>query len=714
MGFAGKCLWMLALAAAPAFSQEDFYRFSVDQDRLGGAVDFSFLNHPLQAADRVFVRDGHFYTVGRDLKPNTADDRRVRFFGVNLAFGANFPAETDAPRIAKRLRKLSVNLVRLHHMDSNPDRDPANAGSTLTTQPYPTLNPIAVARLRRFLDALKAEGVYANVNLHVGYRFRPDVDGVPPLPGTEMPTQSKPLHIFYPRMVELQLEYARRLLNELKLRNDPVLAMVELDNETSMLQAWMGGSLDRCLVGDYRTELQKQWAAFAKQDAPPVAVKDDSNPRLNDYIRFLAGVDRAYLDRMKAAAVAATDPLVPVAGTQMGYGGLLNLDTHAGLDYQDNHFYIDHYNFPNRSWDSRDWRIRDSSSVGSGLTTFLNMAAAREAGRPYTVSEFNQPWPNRQAAEIDPTLAAFGAFQDWDSIVHFAYAHGREWDIQTPNSFNINGDWTKFPNLGQSAWLFRSGAVAGGKAPAIIGVTPDLQLQFVRAKRAGAVAPFLTSAMGFDPALALAHPVGLKKQETAAAPKEQLAPPYLSDTGELAYDPAARLFLIQSARAAGVIGYPGAKKVRAGDIEVQLAPSAHGFATIVVTALDDKPLASSAHLLVTNPGYTLGTVPGSEPARRQKFINYPGATDWWTLDPEPKFADRPSGPMGGGAAPVWMERVASTITLRSSAKALTVYPLDGAGARLPSFAAERVAGGFQIRLQAEGQQFAPWYEVVAK
>ena len=29
---------------------------------------------------------------------------------------------------------------------------------------------------------------------------------------------------------------------------------------------------------------------------------------------------------------------------------------------------------------------------------YLNMAAAREAGRPYTVSEFNQPWPNTHGA----------------------------------------------------------------------------------------------------------------------------------------------------------------------------------------------------------------------------------------------------------------------------------------------------------------------------
>src|SRR5262245_27771621 len=95
-------IWSSLLALPPV----SYYQFPIDQDRLSGAVDFSFLNHPLSAADRIFVREGHFLRVGNDLKPETADDERIRMFGVNLAFGANFPAETDARRIAKRLRRL--------------------------------------------------------------------------------------------------------------------------------------------------------------------------------------------------------------------------------------------------------------------------------------------------------------------------------------------------------------------------------------------------------------------------------------------------------------------------------------------------------------------------------------------------------------------------------------------------------------------------------
>ncbi len=254
-------LWLLSMV--PAFSQDNFFPFAIDQDGLRGAPDFSFLNHPLQPADRLFVRDGHFYRVGADLRANSNDDERVRLCGVNLAFGANFPTAGDAARIAKRLRRLGVNLVRLHHMDSQPDRDSDTANSLLTTDPYPTPNPVAITRLRAFLNALKAEGIYVDLNLHVGYQFRPSVDQVPSLPNNiPMPSQSKPLHISFPRMVKLQAEFAQKVIKALALKDDPVLAMVEINNESSLLQAWQTGSLDRYLLGDYKTELQRQWNSF--------------------------------------------------------------------------------------------------------------------------------------------------------------------------------------------------------------------------------------------------------------------------------------------------------------------------------------------------------------------------------------------------------------------------------------------------------------------
>lgn len=708
----GAVVLSCALAAS---GQDRMYRFHIEQDRLAGAPDFSFLNKPLGPADRIFVRDGHFYKVGADLRPRTRDDERVRFFGVNLCFGGNFPEPQDALRIAKRLRRLGVNLVRLHHMDSSPDSEPASARSLLTTAPYPTLNPIAVTRLRGLLDALRAEGIYVNLNLHVGYEFRPDLDGVPALPGRpRLPTQSKPLHIFYPRMVELQAEYARKVIHALGLNDDPVLAMVEINNESSLVESWQRGNLEKILAGEYQAELDRQYETYLRGKGKS---REQATP--SDWLRFLADRDRSYLRTVLEAVRSSAGALVPVAGTQMGFGGLLNLDSHSDMDYQDNHFYIDHYNFPKTPWDQRDWRIRDSSAVGTGLAAFLNMAASREAGKPYTVSEFNQPWPNRQGAEIDPALAAFASLQDWDGIVHFAYSHGRNWDQGAPNGFNLNGDWSKIANFGQSAWLFRTGAIRPARRLVEIPVSERLRLQFAQEKRVGNVAGFLSSALGYDPALALVHRVALRRDDSRRLPEaatRKLAPPYRADTGEIVYDRQARLLLLRAPQAAGVFGFlePG-RSVSAGAIAVELAAGARGFVTLLLTPLDGQDLERSRRLLLSLPGYTLAAVAGSDPPRPQRLVPYPGSTDWWTLEPDPAFADRPSGGRDTGRPPVWMERVESYVTLRIRGRRLTVYPLDGCGARQTPLAPEhvqRIAGGFRLHLQAEGQTCSPWYEIV--
>jgi hypothetical protein len=527
----GGCF--VALDGAYAQTAPSYYPFGVDQDKLNGAPDFSFLNHPLTAADRIFVRNGHFYTVGADLQPNTADDQRVRFFGISFAFGANFPdpGNGDAARIAKRLRRMGINLVRLHHMDSEPDpvADTSEFNSTLTVGPYPSFNENGLARLRTFLTALANEGIYVDLNLHVGYPFRPAVDQVPALPA--WPDQGKPLQAFYPRMIQLQLQYAQGLIDKLNLQNDPVLAMVEISNESSVVSSWQQGQLDAVLAGDYRSALQTQWNTWlaakyqtttalsqawgqGTPDGPellngawqlevhspaqagltttstsgiptaqvhvgqagnwvflkqtgfsmtagnrylwtfqaradlangatvtvPVSVMRDDSPwdgflyssisisnqwqtfhvlanasfditvnpptqpnggrimlevdgvgadtyvrsmslvragqyglaagesieagnislpdptrnattgRLNDYVQFLTSVDKNYVNAVRDT-VRSSVALVPITGTQMGYGGFSILDSQDGLDYQDNHFYIDHPGFPGIAWD---------------------------------------------------------------------------------------------------------------------------------------------------------------------------------------------------------------------------------------------------------------------------------------------------------------------------------------------------------------------------
>jgi hypothetical protein len=101
-------LWLMA---SSVFAQDDLFPFVVPWDIAPtGVADMSVLLHrPAGKFGHVHVgADGHFY-VGA---------QRIRFWGVNMSAGACFQYKQNAPKVAMRLAKAGVNIVRFHHMDA--------------------------------------------------------------------------------------------------------------------------------------------------------------------------------------------------------------------------------------------------------------------------------------------------------------------------------------------------------------------------------------------------------------------------------------------------------------------------------------------------------------------------------------------------------------------------------------------------------------------
>lgn len=210
----------------------------------------------------------------RSLNPQTGffqyEQRRVRLWGVNLSFGANFPSHVDALRVAARLADAGVNTVRCHHMDT------ASWPRGLWDPQQPTqLSPTALDRLDFFIHALAQKGIWVNLNLHVG-REHSQYLGLPETPRG----YDKMVNIFTPALIEAQKEFARQLLwhrnpyrQQMTYAEDPAVAFVEISNENSLFM-WSAEETLRQLPPYYATLLQdlfNEWLQERYQDGENLA-----------------------------------------------------------------------------------------------------------------------------------------------------------------------------------------------------------------------------------------------------------------------------------------------------------------------------------------------------------------------------------------------------------------------------------------------------------
>lgn len=448
---------ILLISSSGNTAAEEYYRFKIDEDTLVGVTDFSSMNRPLTAADRVFVCGEHFCRVGKDLMPNTSDDEPIRFFGVNIGSQASLPAEADATRVAKRLRRLGVNLVRLHYLDGPLSDKTAEPTGILTEGPFPTFDDRAIKRLKFFISQLSKQGIYINLNLHVAYEFRPIYDGVP---NARIPEHSKPLFHFDQRMQILQREYSSKLIGKLDLKRNPVLAMVEISNESSLHYTWQLAAeqkrspMDGEISGPYAEDLTRRWKKFSSTTTalPDNLSLGDESRRLVD---FYISLETSYFNSIAEAIRVATDNYLPITGTQNYYGGLPIAIAQHGLSYYDNHVYPDYYRFFKGGSSEYGWSVSGGDLTEDGLRALMSAAFLRVAGKPYSISEYSIPFPNIAGASSLIVSALFARMQDWSSLIYYEYSKFRDWDDFNLYWFNLKGDPGRISVFGQSAWIFR-------------------------------------------------------------------------------------------------------------------------------------------------------------------------------------------------------------------------------------------------------------------
>ncbi len=297
----------------------------------------SFPAKNILEADRVTASGGQFIVGGKPIK----------FWGVNIVAAGAFPPKDKAVAIAARLRKMGVNLVRFHHLENGW----SGLDGTIFNYAIGTrqLNPTTLDRLDFLIAQLKRNNIYVNMNLNVSREFKAS-DGVQG--ADSLPDFAKAVTLFDPWLQFLQREYAQQLLGHTNpytgqsLANDPVLAIVEMNNENSIYAFWKedrlrlnteGGSLifrhNRLLDSLHQNFLIQKYGTNANLQTAWQIGGAGAVPEIFQNIGFETGTiaNPWFLEQQLGGA--ATFTATNTTSRSGSFSGQLNVTNYTGTDW---------------------------------------------------------------------------------------------------------------------------------------------------------------------------------------------------------------------------------------------------------------------------------------------------------------------------------------------------------------------------------------------
>jgi hypothetical protein len=678
-------------------------------------ADVSFLlQAPAGKAGFIRAKDGHLALP---------DGARFRIWGLNATMQAGLPSKEHAPVMAANLARRGVNCIRFHFLDRlapvgliAADRNDTRA-----------LDSQQLDRLDCFIAELKQRGIYADLNLNVGRTYKAG-DGVRDFEWLGFP---KGLTYFDGRLIELQKEYAAQLLGHVNpytgkaYRDEPAVALVEFVNENSLVEAWfsdrlLGQQTNRPagtwhdIPPSYAAALTTQYNAWLNRRLPaeslarlraeagvgasepmPRLRRDQfekaSSERFQTEAGFYMEVESEFftmMSRYLREELGVKSLLIGNSDHNHGRSGYPMVAGASLLDVVDGHVYWQH---PNYRTDAKTGRqtgfdIPNTAMVDDPWhSTVVQLSRSAVAGKPYTVSEVNHPFPNEYASEGVPILAAYAALQDWDGIFWYTLAHKDVVGLEpvVAGHFDFAEDPVKLSQLAAGALLL----LRGDARPAVRTVGRSYTAEQVRQslRLPWAEQPYFT--LGFPNTLPLRHAIRVNSFDgpPTGSFEATATNPIQSDTGELAWQCAGKgsgLVVVNTPRSQALIGYCGGRRPATENLEAGVNVP---FCAITASSLDEKPIAEADRLLVTATARVANS--GMEWNDRRTSL-----TVW-------------------GKAPTCIEPVTGELVLKNlrPARSVSVQPLDGAGRPLGgSFPARSSGQGWTFRL---GEPATTWLVV---
>ncbi len=597
--------------------------FTVDWERAdGAAVDLSrFLDAPAGRAGFLRVKDGHIH------KPNGT---RFRIWGVNMVGPHCFPDKDVAPRLAEDLARMGVNSVRFHHMDSDWDRSAIDMSRGDTRH----LDPENMDRFDFFVAELKKRGIYTNLNLNVSRKYKEGDE----VRDHEILGLGKGATYFNERLIELQQEYATKLLTHEnkytgnEYRNEPAVAVVEIVNENSLLEAWVGWRLvgrdDRAgrtwspIPVSYARELTEMYNAWLAKNLEPdqlKAIRKEAGAGSNDLLSrlkpdqflyaspmrfyseamFYMQLEHDFFARMRELLkeqLGVQSLLIGTADHNDGYGAYLHIAANMMFDIIDGHGYWQHPRI------GAETAIENTPMVNAPLvSTVTQFARTPVVGMPFTISETNHPFPHEYACEGYPILTAYALFHDWDGLYWFCFGQGRvdkdETGIPESGWFYFANDPVKMANLYSCAIMWHRKDIKTARETIVRSYSQQEMMDALRVD--SRARPFFTP--DFARSTALRHATRFAIDGTKSSLYPLPAPTSIveSDTGQLVWRNAnikQGCVSIESDFTQGLVGY-----VRdSGRALSRLSANVENdFCALLLTSYDDNTIWQSNRLLLT-------------------------------------------------------------------------------------------------------------------
>lgn len=409
-----------------------------------------------------------------------------------------------------------------------------------------------------------------------------------------------------------------------------------------------------------------------------------------DFYRFLTDTERAYWTGLASYVKNELKARAPISGTQLGY---TQPQLMAELDYVDNHAYWCHPSVNTK------WEIRNEAMVNS-LGCILGLAGQRVEGKPYTVSEYNHPFPNQYGAEGQPMLRAYGALQGWDGVFEYTYNHSPDFEPKRNTYFfSMIARTEVLAHMPACAAIFLRGDVREARQAVVAPV--DYAAYFDRLVASKAIGASIGSA-GFDGKLPLVNRTAVDLSGKQGADPALVAKPegkvLASDTGELAWNTevaGGAYWTVNTPNTKLFTGFPKDRTVDLGGVKLALGPTRLGWATVSLTSREatgfgEKGAPADILLAATGVTENEGTV-------LEK-----------TSERSVALRDR----LAWGSGTVLAEGVPAALTLPSDPAKTTCFALDPRGGRKAPVPVEKAEGGCRIAIGPQYQTV--WYEIEVK